>query len=58
MTNKNTKNKELKVHEKTNDSKSDIDRLLEGIRSGECKGIGGGTAYKIVQYAKKIGVYK
>lgn len=37
---------------------SDVEKLLKGLRRGECKGIGGGTAYKITQYAKKIGVYK
>lgn len=35
---------------------SSIEKLLEGLANGECKGIKGGLAYKIGEYAKEKGL--
>ena len=35
---------------------TDIEKLLQALSEGKCKGVGGGTSYKIMQFAKEIGL--
>lgn len=35
---------------------SNVEKLLEGLADGECKGIKGGIAYKISEYARAKGL--
>lgn len=35
---------------------SGVERLLQDLSDGKCKGVGGGTAYKIIEYARRTGL--
>jgi hypothetical protein len=40
----------------TSNDKGGVEKLLEGLSRGECKGVKSATTYKISQYAREIGV--
>jgi len=35
---------------------SGVERLLQALSDGKCKGVGGGTAYKIIEFARSMGL--
>lgn len=35
---------------------SDVERLLQALSDGKCKGVGGGTCYKITEFARSMGL--
>jgi hypothetical protein len=45
----------VKEHTSTNDT-SDVEKLLRALSEGKCKGVGGGTSYKIIEFARKMGL--
>ncbi len=40
--------------EKAGNKNNGVNRLLKALEEGKCKGIGGGTVYKITQFAKEL----
>ena len=45
----------LEEHTSTNDI-SDVEKLLQALSDGKCKGVGGGTSYKIIEFARNMGL--
>lgn len=45
----------VETQEPKNDT-SNLEKLLEGLANGECKGIKGGLAYRIGEYAREKGL--
>ena len=39
-----------------NKDTSAIEKLLQALLDGKCKGVGGGTCYKIVEFAREMGL--
>ena len=40
----------------SSDNVSGVQKLIDGLSRGECKGVKGATAYKISEYAAEIGL--